>query len=230
MKIKKEDYPVFYMKSTGFAHSVFKDETELINDVMDFKKRELITILPTQSLKEIIKKNFDKLALLINQLPEGRFCILLEAGRQIFVKSVVKDGKPITAAVEYEHDLVFTVGFGDGKYKSLDKWNMSMYTALRYMAFYFFAEVETKTLDKKNKKAHYQDCKYVSEFDEPIIIFNSMWFQNLVKSESFNVRGHFAFRAHGEGRKERRLVWINEFQKSGYTREAGITKANNSAE
>jgi hypothetical protein len=88
--------------------------------------------------------------------------------------------------------------------------------------FIKYAEVDTKFLPA-NKKVEDITCKYVNETALPVTILNSTWFTNLVKSDAFKVRGHFRLqpkKKNGDWTKE--LIWINEFQKDGYTRKAGI--------
>lgn len=83
--------------------------------------------------------------------------------------------------------------------------------------FINFAEIETKYLPPKSKIKEIK-CKYINETSNGITILDSRWFTNLVKSDVFNVRGHFRLqpkKKNGEWTKE--LIWINEFQKSGYT-------------
>lgn len=79
-----------------------------------------------------------------------------------------------------------------------------------------YAEVETKEL-KPNSKLKTIDCKYVNDTDLHLTYLDSKWFTNLVKSEAFNVRGHFRLQPFGEGLKEHKLIWISEFTKTGYT-------------
>jgi hypothetical protein len=79
-------------------------------------------------------------------------------------------------------------------------------------------EIEELPAGQKIKgiECNYEKC--VSEIGVPIKIINSLWFTNLVKSDGFKVRGHFRLqpkKKDGEWTKE--LVWINEFQKTGYT-------------
>lgn len=82
--------------------------------------------------------------------------------------------------------------------------------------FIKYATVETKHLPY-GQKVKFVDCKYRNDTKSNITILNSTWFTNLVKSDAFKVRGHFRLQACGEGLKERKLIWINEFQKEGYT-------------
>lgn len=85
--------------------------------------------------------------------------------------------------------------------------------------FMKYAEVETKTVFP-NKKRRFGD-PYRNDTMFPITHLNSKWFTNIVKSESFKVRGHFRLqpkKVNGEWTKE--LIWINEFEKSGYVSKA----------
>ena len=95
-------------------------------------------------------------------------------------------------------------------------------TVVTYLLFKKYAEVETKFVQAKVKKKElHKGEKYLNEeFPFKINIIDSTYFTNIVRSEGFKVSGHFALRAHGEGRRERRLVWINDYEKSGYTRTA----------
>lgn len=79
-----------------------------------------------------------------------------------------------------------------------------------------YAEVETCDLkpgQRKNHTAH----KYVNETGIKINILDSKWFTTLVKSDAFKVRGHFRLQPYGEGLKDRKLIWISDFVKDGYT-------------
>ena len=83
--------------------------------------------------------------------------------------------------------------------------------------FKSYAEVETKTLFAKTKKKE-SDNKYVNDTDLNLTFIDSKWFTNIVKSEGFSVRGHFRLqpkKKNGEWTKE--LIWVNEFNKLGYT-------------
>ena len=57
---------------------------------------------------------------------------------------------------------------------------------------------------------------YTQSIDFDII--DSTWFTTLINSSAFNVRGHFRLQPFGTDLKEKKLIWIKEFQKSGYKR------------
>lgn len=94
---------------------------------------------------------------------------------------------------------------------------------IMFRMFKTFAEVETKFLKPKSRVKDIA-CKYVNDTDLKLNYLDSKWFTNLVKSEGFTVRGHFRLqpkKVNGEWTRE--LIWISDFQKSGYTAPARIT-------
>lgn len=83
--------------------------------------------------------------------------------------------------------------------------------------FIKYCPLETTHL-KANARLKDIACKYVNETDCNIEILDSKWFTTLVKSDAFKVRGHFRFqpkKKDGDWTKE--LIWINDFEKTGYT-------------
>lgn len=87
--------------------------------------------------------------------------------------------------------------------------------------FIKYAEVETKTVLGRSKR-RFGD-PYRNDTDFPITHLDSKWFTNIVRSEGFSVRGHFRLqpkKINGEWTKE--LIWINDFEKHGYTSKARI--------
>lgn len=88
------------------------------------------------------------------------------------------------------------------------------------LLFKKYAKIETKTVGA-NKRYKDINCKYTNDTNSDITFLDSTWFTNLVKSEGFNVRGHFRLqpkKKNGEWTKE--LIWISEFEKTGYNRKA----------
>jgi hypothetical protein len=94
---------------------------------------------------------------------------------------------------------------------------MAVHSIFIYKMFKSYAQVETKYL-KPNQKFKDIICKYKNDTKLNLCFLDSKWFTNLVKSDGFTVRGHFRLqpkKINGEMSKE--LIWISEFQKTGYT-------------
>lgn len=86
--------------------------------------------------------------------------------------------------------------------------------------FLQFAELEVKELKPSRQIYEGVNCLYNNKTKSDIQIIDSTWFTTLVKSDEFKVRGHFRLQPCGEGMAKRKLIWVSEFKKSGYTREA----------
>jgi len=87
------------------------------------------------------------------------------------------------------------------------------------LLFIKHAEVETKIIEG-NRRGYQAAVKYVNETKGPVEVIDSTWFTNIVRTEGFHVRGFFRLQPVGPGRSERKLTWINDFEKHGYSRKA----------
>lgn len=90
--------------------------------------------------------------------------------------------------------------------------------------FINYAEVEKKELQPNRQIWDGPRAIYNNKSKSPITIIDSTWYTHLVSSGAFNVRGHFRLQPYGYGLKDRKLIWIDDFQKDGYTRKAKIEK------
>lgn len=91
--------------------------------------------------------------------------------------------------------------------------------------FLKYCEVETK-LVKASKKEKHIGVKYVNETKNNIEILDSTWFTTIVKSDGFPVSGHFRFQPYGPSNSLRKLKWISDYEKQGYTRTAKVLNQN----
>lgn len=90
-----------------------------------------------------------------------------------------------------------------------------------FKTFLKYVEVETKII-AGNKKDFHIGTKYLNETKDKIEILDSTYFTTISRTEGFGVRGHFRWQPCGAGLQDRRLQWISDFQKHGYTRKAKI--------
>jgi hypothetical protein len=49
------------------------------------------------------------------------------------------------------------------------------------------------------------------------------WFTDIIREAPFRVKGHLRWQFFGEKKAKRKLIWIDEFEKSGYKRSATKT-------
>ena len=60
---------------------------------------------------------------------------------------------------------------------------------------------------KTSQRVNYLDCS---------------WYTTIVRNEGFSVRGHFRLQPCGKEKKDKKLIYIHEFQKHGYVRRARL--------
>lgn len=92
---------------------------------------------------------------------------------------------------------------------------------MMFKTFLKYADIETKIVNA-NKRDHHLGVKYVNETNRKVEILDSTYFTTISRTEGFGVTGHFRLQPHGLGLKERKLIWISDYQKHGYTRTAKI--------
>lgn len=120
----------------------------------------------------------------------------------------------------------FFAPWDDNVYNSKIELNRTAANVMALMNFIKYCPLETKELPA-GQKVKGVDCKYINDTKLKITYINSTWFTTLVKSDAFKVRGHFRLqpkKKDGEWTKE--IIWINEFQKTGYTAPARKLKDN----
>lgn len=90
-----------------------------------------------------------------------------------------------------------------------------------FKTFLRYCDIETKIVNAKRKDRHLGE-KYVNETDSNVEILDSTYFTTISRTEGFGVNGHFRLQPHGPNNSKRKLIWISDFEKSGYTRQAKI--------
>lgn len=94
---------------------------------------------------------------------------------------------------------------------------------LIFHLFKKYADVETVEA-KKNKKVRLPDGdKLLVESSIPMTYTDCSWFREIIRREEFMVRGHFRLQPYKkDGEWTKKLIYIEPFQKHGYTRRAKI--------
>lgn len=116
-------------------------------------------------------------------------------------------------------------GIKDGKlHFPPDERNEDFYNEMmeftRLLIFTELVDVETVELGPKQSTGTRKQGKWLNESNGNIKIVDSSWNKILVKGQSFSVTGHVRMQPCGPGLKYRIPIWIDEFQKEGYTRNA----------
>lgn len=82
-------------------------------------------------------------------------------------------------------------------------------------------EIEIKEL-KPKEKYRTKGEKHLNESKKQIRILDCTWFTTLISNIPQNVSGHFRWQACGKEFSQRKLIWIKDFVKNGFTRKAKV--------
>jgi len=153
----------------------------------------------------------------------------VEAVIFMFTSHADKD-KPALAAFIQKYPNGGVKEYISKKARDFDMTDVSMFADIfTLLLFIKYCDIETKVIDpKKQRKQVVAGQKYLNETDKRITILDSTWFTNLVVSGAFGVSGHLRWQPYGPGLTQKKLIWIDDYTKEGYTRKAKVlTKTEN---
>lgn len=251
MKINYERFPALYkdikMVDWGnYDEDGIRELQPIIKTVMDNKNAHVLYF--SENFRNKLHKIYPKLISLIPMVPRGEYMILIDRkgylSETVFItaydngfKSVVTErgffpDDPIEhkysneIRVEADEDVGDVLVFSKGEiWLDAEKGGYNANAiAFAGLLMYHYGDVETLVLNKNNKRGKINGVKHLSETDQQVKVIDSTWITTLINNASFKVGGHFRLQPFGEGKKDRKLIWISEYEKHGYTREAGILK------
>lgn len=91
---------------------------------------------------------------------------------------------------------------------------------IQHLIYLEFSDLEISILQPNGKMGTRKEGKFFNESKSNITIVDSAWNKIIIRVGEFGVRGHFRLQAMGEGRMKRKLIYIKEFTKKGYIRNA----------
>lgn len=91
-----------------------------------------------------------------------------------------------------------------------------------FVLFKKYVDVETVMLKPKQKTKVNKE-KFFNDSPKNVTVIDSTYFRTIIV-EGFSVRGHFRWQRYGKGLKQKKLIWIEGFEKKSYVRKA--TKLN----
>lgn len=175
---------------------------------------DLINELINNNIAGVLIRGHGSFCYCIDNTPEGKLITVFHFER-------IADGLALTAFYVYSSakgiaNTYFSTAITDinDRKKAMQSFNNELFSIINFIRY---ADIERKYVEPKSKTKDF-NCKYVNDTDCGITILDSKWFTTLVKSDAFKVRGHFRLqpkKKDGEWTKE--LIWINDFQKEGYT-------------
>jgi hypothetical protein len=97
---------------------------------------------------------------------------------------------------------------------------------VRCLVFIQFSEPETVLLQAGRKYGTNRHNRIKNDSKSNYIVVNSRWNSTVIRGEGFTVSGHFRLQACGKGMKDRKLIYVDEFEKNGYVRRSGKETSN----
>jgi hypothetical protein len=91
---------------------------------------------------------------------------------------------------------------------------------VQLLTYLIFGDITEKLL-KPKMTANLGFTRFLNNSKLNITYCDSFWKQR-INTEGFKVRGHFRLQPIGEGRLKTKLIWIEQFEKSGYNRKATV--------
>lgn len=170
----------------------------------------------------------------MNDIPSDCGIIFTDKGYSLYLSNPT-DKKLKLLCFGFTRDTLTTYGYvdNDGNFGGMacsldangkpfnDTIGLAAYLNSILLSLYFIhnCEIDTKVM-QPNEKYRNQGNKYFNESKSNITILDCRWFTELIRSIPFQVRGHLRWQVHGEKRTKRKLIWIEEYKKSGYKRSA----------
>jgi hypothetical protein len=234
-----------YLEKQGLAKECYDEVFKLLLE-FDISKPHICYFAKTITDKANLIKN--KLFDIYQEIPEGKGIFLLPDTSSILYKWHNKVLQTIHFSqseivevatmefVDFEGKKGVTVkripepGISNDGKKLLNnsyhtEGTLMSWVTLIYLAFYHFAEIEIKILSGENggnRRVTLNNEKYVNDTAPAIEIIDSSWFTKIIRSGRFSVNGHFRLQPYGDNLNKRKLIWIDDYDKQGYTRKAKI--------
>lgn len=70
---------------------------------------------------------------------------------------------------------------------------------------------------QKARVEHCNDKKWINKSGITVTLVNSDWNKMYYRTEEFEVSGHARFQRHGKGNQLVKLIWIDSYEKKGYS-------------
>ncbi len=91
---------------------------------------------------------------------------------------------------------------------------------LQVLTYLFFGDITSRFIKAKDSvRVEYSRIVNNSKMD--VVFVDSLW-KERISTDGFKVRGHFRLQPVGEGRSNKKLIWIDEYNKHGYNRRATV--------
>lgn len=90
---------------------------------------------------------------------------------------------------------------------------------MQLLTFVELGDIEVSVLESlKNNGAKTRANKIYNGSRNTVFVVDSSWNKLVIRTDGFAVRGHFRLQPCGPANADRKLIWVDAFEKHGYTR------------
>lgn len=172
-----------------------------------YKAAELIKITENFTGRTLKDINFGKYTYLMGKHRMVRFVVVVN-----YIKGIYYDE---------EKKIAFSWGIRieDGEYFFDDKCEQEFTTIMRVLTFVELGDITVKELlAGRNNGEPKKAGKITNTSPNTVYVVDSSWNTIVVRTDGFAVRGHFRLQPCGTNHADRKLIWIDAFEKHGYKR------------
>ena len=172
-----------------------------------YKAAELIKIKENFTGRTLKDISFGKYTYLMGKNKTVRFIVVVDA-----IKGIYYDDK---------ENIVFEWGIemNNGGYYFNGKFSKEFTTLMQILTFVELGDIEVVELKGgRNNGGEKGKDKITNTANNTVFVVDSSWNKIVIRTDGFGVRGHFKLQPCGAGFADRKLIWINAFEKHGYTR------------
>lgn len=125
----------------------------------------------------------------------------------------------------YFNDLIhdafeFGLNLETGEFYAPEDCQEKFSTLMQLMVFIELGDIEVVQLDSlRNNGGKKGKDKIVNNSRNKIFVVDSSWNKLIIRTDGFAVRGHFRLQPCGPNHIDRKLIWVDAFEKHGYIRQ-----------
>ncbi|GAC1385853.1 MAG: hypothetical protein NVSMB45_15100 [Ginsengibacter sp.] len=149
----------------------------------------------------------------------GKYTYLM--GKNRMVRFVVHIGVIMGFYYDDKNNRLFNffIELEEGGYDYEEEFEKEFSTVMQILTFVELGDIEVKTLEAgRNNGGKKNVDKVTNTSKNTVYVVDSSWNQLIIRTTGFAVRGHFKLQPCGKGLIDRKLIWVNAFEKHGYTR------------
>ncbi len=155
----------------------------------------------------------------IKDIKLGKYTYLLGKHRMIRFICIVGGIKGFYYDDKEKTCFDWAVEMKDGKYYFDKEYSKEFTLVMRLLTFIELGDIEILLLQSgRNNGGKVNVDKLTNQSKNNVFVVDSTWNKLLIRTDGFAVRGHFRLQPCGYEMKDRKLIWIDAFEKHGYQR------------